>query len=88
MSKQTVKILHKTLGLIVEESFADPIQFKIFLQSIHGCLQSREDLDFFNGSNFILHIPFDILKESVIVGKPHPETLTEKMMNKSLIETL
>ena len=88
MNKQTVKISHKTLGVIVEENFVDPIQFKIFLQSIHGCLQSKADLDFFNGTNFILHVPFEILKESVIVGKAEPNTLTEKMMGKSLIETL
>jgi len=88
MNKQTVKISHKTLGLLVEESFMDSIQFKIFLQSIHGCLQSKVDLDFFNGTNFLIHIPFEILKESVIVGKAEPDSLTEKMMGKSLIETL
>ena len=76
------------MGVLLEESFVDPIQFKIFLQSINGCLKTNSDLDFFNGVNFILHIPFDILKESVVMGKTNPETLTEKMMGKSLIETL
>ena len=36
--------------------------------------------------NFLLHIPFDILKESVITTKVDVQTLTEKLMNKSLIE--
>lgn len=83
---QTIKIQNKTLGVLVEESFADQIQFKIFLQTVHGCLSSKSDLDFFNGMNFLLHIPFDILKESVITTKVTPETLTEKLMNKSLLE--
>jgi len=83
---QTVKIHNKTLGVLVEESFADSIQFKIFLQTIHGCLNSKSDLDFFNGTNFLLHIPFEILKESVITTKVEARTLTEKLMNKSLIE--
>lgn len=83
---QTIKIHHKTLGLLVEENFMDSTQFKIFLQTVNGCLRSSSDLDFFNGTNFLLHIPFDILKESVITTKVEPMTLTEKMMNKSLIE--
>jgi len=84
---QTVKIQNKTMGVIVEETFADSIQFKIFLQTIHGCLSSKSDLDFFNGMNFLLHIPFDILKESVITTKVDVQTMTEKLMNKSLIES-
>ena len=64
---QNIKINHKTLGVVLNESFSDAIQFKIFLQSIHGCLVSKCDLDFFNGTNFLIHIPFEILKESVVV---------------------
>lgn len=82
----TVKIQHKALGVISQENFNDEIQFKIFLQSIHGCLKSKSDLDFFNGKNFLLHVPFEILKESVINTYLESITLTEKMMNGSLIE--
>lgn len=82
----TVKIQHKALGVITQENFNDEIQFKIFLQSIHGCLKSKSDLDFFNGKNFLLHVPFEILKESVINTYLESITLTEKMMNGSLIE--
>lgn len=83
---QTIKIQHKTLGVIIEENFLDAVQFKIFLQTVHGCLRSSSNLDFFNGMNFLLHVPFEILKESVISTKVEPETLTEKLINKSLIE--
>ena len=83
---QSIKIQHKSLGVLVDENFADTIQFKIFLQTVHGCLKSSSDLDFFNGMNFLLHIPFEVLKESVISTKVEPETLTEKIMNKSLLE--
>ena len=83
---QLVKIQHKTFGTLVQENFADPIQFKIFLQTINGCLKSNCDLDFFNGVNFLIHLPYDILKECVIIGKSEPETLTEQMLRKSSIE--
>jgi hypothetical protein len=84
---QTIKIQHKTLGVITEETFVDPIQFKIFLQTVHGCLSSSSDLDFFNGNTFLLHIPYEVLKESVVTTKLAPQTLTEKFTNKSLIES-
>lgn len=83
---QTIKVIHKTLGILVEENFSDTIQFKIFLQTINGCLKTNSDLDFFNGINFLLHIPYDILNESVVFTKVLPDTLTEKMIGKSLIE--
>ena len=86
MINQTIKIQHKTYGLLENENFVDHVQFKIFLQTINGCLTTKNDLDFFNGKNFLIHIPFEVLKESVIIGKWEPETLTEKMMSKSLIE--
>jgi len=86
MINQVIKITHKTLGTLVNETFIDAIQFKIFLQSINGCLVSKSDLDFFNGTNFLLHIPYDVLKESVIVGKSQPETLTESLLTHSMLE--
>lgn len=86
MVTNTIKIQHKTFGLICEENFIDAVQFKIFLQTIYGCLKSKVDLDFFNGTNFLLHIPFEVLKESVIFTKLEFDSLTEKMMGGSPIE--
>ncbi len=82
----SIKIQHKTFGVICEEIFVDGIQFKIFLQSIHGCLKSKSDLDFFNGQNFLLHVPYEILKESVVNTKMEFSTLTEKFVNGSALE--
>jgi len=82
----SIKIQHKTFGVICEEIFVDNIQFKIFLQSIHGCLKSKSDLDFFNGQNFLLHVPYEILKESVVNTKMEFSTLTEKFVNGSALE--
>lgn len=87
MYNKTIKIVHKQLGILLEESFVDPVQFKIFLQMVDGCFANKSDLDFFNGKSFFIHVPFEILKESVILGKWENETLTEKMIGKSLIET-
>lgn len=82
----SIKIQHKTFGVICEETFVDDIQFKIFLQSVHGCLKSKSDLDFFNGQNFLLHVPHEVLKESVINTRLEFSTLTEKFIHGSAIE--
>lgn len=86
MVGNNIKIQHKTFGVLCEENFVDSVQFKIFLQTINGCLKSKTDLDFFNGVNFLLHIPFEVLKESVIFTKMEFNSLTEKMMTGSLLE--
>lgn len=82
----SIKIQHKTFGVICNETFVDATQFKIFLQSIHGCLKSKSDLDFFNGQNFLLHIPHEILRESVINTQMEYTTLTEKFTHGSPLE--
>ena len=87
MTNKTIRIIHKQFGSLLEETFFDQIQFKIFLQLIDGCFSSKSDLNFFNGKSMLIHVPFDILKESVVLGKWESETLTEKMIGKSLIET-
>lgn len=81
-----VKIVHKVLGKLLEEDFTDNIQFEIFLKTIDGCLVLKNDFDFFNGKSFLIHIPFDILRESFIFAKPQPNTLIDKILNKTLIE--
>lgn len=86
MVNKNIKIVHKQLGTLLEETFSDATQFKIFLQTVDGCFANKSDLDFFNGKSFLIHIPFDILKESVVMGKWEIETLTDKLLNKSLIE--
>ena len=82
----SIKIQHKTFGVICDETFVDATQFKIFLQSVHGCLKSKSDLDFFNGQNFLLHIPHEVLKESVVSTKMEFSTLTEKFIKGSSLE--
>lgn len=82
----TVKIQHMTLGVILNETFVNPTQFKLFLKMINGCLELKNDLTFFNGTDFLVHIPNEILVKSVITTNVDEINFTEVV--KSKVEAL
>jgi hypothetical protein len=82
----TIKIQHLTVGIILNETFVNPVQFKLFLKMVNGCLFSKEDLTFFNGENFFIHVPYSILKESLITTTMDFEPTTDQIITKSKIE--
>jgi hypothetical protein len=81
-----VTITHPTHGKLVDETFLDQVQFKLFLKMIHSCLELKEDFSTFNGKDFLVHIPYQILRESIIVGNTVETTFTEVALMKSKIE--
>lgn len=83
---QTIKIINDTHGILMKETFINPIQFKLFLKMINGCLNSNENLTFFNGEDFLVNIPNKILKDSIIVTSTDNYTLADHMITKSKIE--
>ena len=81
-----IKIMNEKFGTLLSESFVDPIQFKIFLKMVDGALNLGEDLSYFDGNTFLVHIPNKILKESVILTNATEISLVEQVRNK--IESL
>ena len=77
-----IKILNEKFGTLLSESFVDPIQFKIFLKMVDGALNLGQDLSYFDGNTFLVHIPNKILKESVILTNVSEVTLGEQVRNK------
>jgi hypothetical protein len=66
--------------------FIDSIQFKLFLKMIQSSIELNNDLTFFNGSDFLIHIPIKHLKNSIIISKVGEFDLNE--YTRSKIETL
>jgi len=64
-----ISINHREFGKILEENFIDSTQVKLFLKSVHTCLELKEDFSFFDGETFLIHIPHPILRESIITTK-------------------
>ena len=81
-----INIINENFGTILSESFVDPIQFKIFLKMVDGALNLKEDLSFYDGNLFLVHIPHKILKESIVLTNLTPITIAEQVRNK--LETL
>lgn len=83
-----VKIQHETFGLLLSETFVDGTQFKLFLKMIQGCIELKNDLTFFNGQDFFVHIPHKHLSQSIITTSINTYTLSEHMIKKSKMEAL
>lgn len=62
-----IRIENEKFGTILNETFVDPTQFKLFLKLVHGCLELKGDLDFFNGTDFLVHVPYRYLVDSVVL---------------------
>jgi hypothetical protein len=79
---QNIKMVHEQFGTLLNENFVDKTQFKIFLKMIHSCLALKEDLDFFNGVDFLIHIPYKHLKDSIIYTHVDIYTMADHLRSK------
>jgi len=86
MNSHNIKIQHETFGKLLDETFVNPIQFKLFLKMVQGCISMKEDLTFFNGVDFLVHVPYKHLVNSIIVTSIDNYTLAEHLINKSKME--
>ena len=88
MNKQgyNIKITNENMCELVNETFMDNIQFKLFLKMVHGCIELKNNLSFFDGDTFLVHIPSKVLNESVVITSVREITITEQV--KSKIEAL
>ena len=88
LPQHNIKIQHETFGVLLNETFVNGTQFKIFLSMVQGCLELKNDLTFFNGNDFLIHVPQKYLIESIITTSVDASlTLAEHLMQKSKLET-
>ena len=80
LTQYHIKIEHEKFGSLMKETFVDPVQFKLFLKMIQGCLELKNDLTFFNGVDFLVHIPLKHLTST-----PH-YSAADVLISKSKIE--
>jgi hypothetical protein len=56
---------------------------------IQGCIELKNDFTYFNGSDFLVHIPHKYLVESIVTtGMDMSLTLTEHMAQKLTFENV
>jgi hypothetical protein len=89
LPQHNIKIQHETFGVLLNETFVNGTQFKIFLSMVQGCLELKNDLTFFNGTDFLIHVPHRYLIESIITTSVDASlTLAEHLIQKSKLETV
>ena len=84
ISTKTIKIQHEKFGVLLNETFVNPTQFKLFLKLVNASLELQSDLSYFNGETFLIHIPYIILKVSVVLTST--EMISTKDQVRSKIE--
>ena len=88
MPSHNIKIQHETFGVLLNETFVNGTQFKLFLKMVQGCIEMKDDLTFFNGVEFLIHIPHKHLVNSIITTSVDSYSLAEHLITKSKIEAL
>ena len=83
----SVRILNTQMGDLLNEKFVNDIQFKLFLKMVNASIELKNDLTFFNGVDFLIHIPYNILVSSVIITNVTSSDITSEIV-KSKIEAL
>ena len=81
-----IRIMNEKFGELINETFMDQTQFKLFLKMVHSSIELKENLTFFNGDTFFVNIPANTLVESIVVANTKELTITEQVRSK--IESL
>ena len=84
----TIKIQHENFGMLLNETFVNATQFKLFLKMVQGCIELKNDITFFNGTDFMIHVPHKHLVQSIITTSVDSYTLAEHLIQKSKMEAL
>jgi len=80
---KNVTIIHPEFGQLLNEQFEDEQdQHKIYLNAIHSALALKNPLTMFNGVDNLVHIPYNILKDCVIIGNTSKMSLGQYAMAK------
>ena len=82
-SVKNVVIIHPKFGEVLNETFMDEIQFKIFLNMVHSSIELNQNLSTFNGKDFLIHVPSNILKECLVIGQAKEMSMAEVVLAKS-----
>jgi hypothetical protein len=85
-STYNIRIENEKFGKLIDETFVNDVQFKLFLKMVQGCLELKNDLTFFNGVDFLIHIPYLYLVNSIILTSIDNYGLADHM--KSKVEAL
>ena len=77
-----VPVMNEKFGELINETFMDQTQFKLFLKMVHASIELKENLTFFNGDTFFVNIPTNVLRDSIVVTNTKELSITEQVRSK------
>lgn len=83
---KNIVIVHPKYGEVLNETFIDDVQFKIFLNMVHSSIEINQKLSTFNGKDFLIHIPSETLKECLVIGRSKEVSMSDVVIAKSKLE--
>ena len=85
-SIKKILLVHPKYGELINETFVDETQFKIFLKMIHTALALGNDFTTYNGKDFLIHVPNIMLKQSLVLGNTKEMSMSDVVIAKSKLE--
>jgi hypothetical protein len=80
--KTTLYIQHEKFGKILNISFVDPVQTKLFLKMVNDSIDNGTAFRYFDVTHTLIHIPNKILTECLITTENEIVTYTEQVLAK------
>ena len=86
VSVKNILLVHPKYGELINETFVDETQFKIFLKMIHTSLALGNDFTTYNGKDFLIYVPNVMLKECLVLGNTKDMTMADVVVAKSKLK--
>ena len=83
---KSILVVHPKYGQLVSETFLDEIQHQIFLKMLHTAVAMGNDFTTYNGKDFFIHVPKNMLKECLILGQAKEVSMVDVIVAKSKLE--
>lgn len=78
-----IKIQSEKFGLLLNQTFTDAVQFKLFLKVIQASIELKTNFTHFDGTSTLIHIPYNYLIESVITTHVQDWTAVDQIKTKT-----
>jgi hypothetical protein len=82
MKQTTINIYHEKIGNVFSMSITDEVQTKLFLKLVNDSIEYKETFKYFNVTDTLVYVPYNILKDCVIYTQNEVVTYTEQVLAK------
>ena len=82
MKQTTINIYHEKIGNVFSLGNTDEVQTKLILKLVNDAIEYKETFKYFNVTDTLVYVPYNILKDCVIYTQNEVVTYTEQVLAK------